>query len=91
MDDVIGGRIKKIKNLLGGSLTVALPQKGEGVPSPTVYPTTRQKHTQAPFVKMTNVTHIHETHRSYKKLPQKPIMKLENLYPYRKIYVISLI
>lgn len=72
MDDVIGGgRIKKIKNLLGGSLTVALPQKGEGVPSPTVYPTTRQKHTQAPFVKMTNVTHIHETHRSYKKLPQK--------------------
>ena len=86
---LLGGRIKKIKNLLEGSLTVALPQKGEGVPSPTVYPTTRQKHTQAPFVKMTNVTHIHVTLRSHKKLPQKPIMKPENLYPYRKIYVIS--
>ena len=33
IDDVMGmGRKKKIKNLLEGSLTVALPWKGEGVP-----------------------------------------------------------
>lgn len=53
------------KNLLGGSLTVALPWEGEGVPLPVVSPTTCQKHTQAPFVYVMNVTHIHETHRSH--------------------------
>ena len=36
------GKIKK--NLLGGSLTVALPWEGEGVPLPLVSPDTRQKH-----------------------------------------------
>ena len=38
---------KNKKNLLGGSLTVALPQKGEGVPLPVVYPDTRQKYIHA--------------------------------------------
>lgn len=55
---------KKIKNLLGGSLTADLPWEGEGVPLPVVSPDTRQKHTQSPFVYVMNVTHIHETHRS---------------------------
>ena len=62
-------KIKKIawknkKNLLGGSLTVALPCEGEGVPLPLVSPDTRQKHTQSPFANVTNVTQIHETHIS---------------------------
>ena len=56
--ELLWGRVEKIKNLLGkikknllgGSLTVALPQKGEGVPLPVVSPDTRQKHTQSPFV-----------------------------------------
>ena len=48
---MLWGRVEKNKkNLLGGSLTVALPQKGEGVPLPLVSPDTRQKHTQSPFV-----------------------------------------
>ena len=48
---------KNKKNLLGGSLTVALPWEGEGVPLPVVSPDTRQKHTQSPFVYVMNVTH----------------------------------
>ena len=55
---------KNKKNLLGGSLTVALPWEGEGVPLPVVSPDTRQKHTQAPFVYVMNVTHTNETHIS---------------------------
>ena len=73
--------------MLGGSLTVALPWEGEGVPLPVVYPDTRQKHTQPPFVYVMNVTQIHETHKSHIEATQKPIRKPENLYPYRKIYV----
>lgn len=84
-------KIKKIarknkKNLLGGSLTVALPRKGEGVSLPVVSPDTRQKHTQAPFVYVMNVTHTHETHTSHIKAPRKPIRKPKGAYPYRKIY-----
>ena len=63
------GKIKK--NLLGGSLTVALPRKGEGVPLPVVSPTTCQNHTQYPFAKVTNVTHTNDTHKSHIKAPQK--------------------
>ena len=74
--------------MLGGSLTVALPWEGEGVPLPVVYPDTRQKHTQSPFANVTNVTQIHETHTSHIEAPQKPIRKLKNIHPYRKIYVI---
>ena len=73
--------------MLGGSLTVALPQKGEGVPLPVVSPDTRQKHTQSPFVYVMNVTQIHETHKSHIEAPQKPIRRHKKLYPYRKIYV----
>lgn len=88
---MLWGRVeKKIKNLLEGSLTVALPRKGEGVPLPTVYPTTCQKHTQAPFVNVTNVTHTNETHKSHIKAPQKSIRKPKGVHPYRKIYVIYL-
>ena len=61
---MLWGRVEKIKkfawknkkNLLGGSLTVALPWEGEGVPLPVVSPDTRQKHTQSPFVYVMNVT-----------------------------------
>ena len=80
------GKIKK--NLLGGSLTVALPWEGEGVPLSVVSPDTRQKHTQPPFVYVMNVTQRNKTHTSHIKAPQKPIRKPENRYPYRKIYVI---
>ena len=60
---------KNKKNLLGGSLTVALPWEGEGVPLPLVSPDTRQKHTQSPFANVTNVTHTNETHLAiYKPL-----------------------
>ena len=55
---------KNKKNLLGGSLTVALPWEGEGVPLPVVSPDTRQKHTQSLFVYVMNVTHTNETHTS---------------------------
>ena len=75
---------KNKKNLLGGSLTVALPWEGEGVPLPVVSPDTRQKHTQSPFVYVMNVTHIHETHKSHIEAPQKPIRRHKNLHPYRK-------
>ena len=85
------GRKKIKKNLLGGSLTVALPWKGEGVPLPVVSPAACQKHTQAPFVYVMNVTHTNETHKSHIKAPQKPIRRHKNLHPYRKIYVIYLI
>ena len=81
---------KNKKNLLGGSLTVALPWKGEGVPLPTVPPATCQKHTQAPFVYVMNVTQRNETHTSHIKAPQKLKQKLKQLCPYRKIYVIYL-
>ena len=37
---------------------------------------------------MMNVTQIHETHKSYIEATQKPIRKLKNIHPYRKIYVI---
>lgn len=87
---MLWGRVEKIKNLLEGSLTVALPQKGEGVPLPLVSPDARQKHTQAPFAKVTNVTHTNETHRSHIEAPQKPIRKPKGIHPYRKIYVIYL-
>ena len=38
---------KNKKNLLGGSLTVALPWEGEGVPLPVVSPATCQKYIHA--------------------------------------------
>ena len=38
---------KNKKNLLGGSLTVALPWEGEGVPLPLVSPATCQKYIHA--------------------------------------------
>ena len=80
---------KNKKNLLGGSLTVALPWRGGGgVPLPVVSPDTRQKHTQSPFVYVMNVTHTNETHTSHIKAPQKPIRMPKNIHPYRKIYVI---
>ena len=93
---MLWGRVEKIKNLLGkikknllgGSLTVALPWEGEGVPLPVVSPDTRQKHTQSPFANVTNVTHTNETHKSHIEAPQKPIRRHKNLHPYRKIYVI---
>ena len=55
---------KNKKNLLGGSLTVALPWEGEGVPLSVVSPDTRQKHTQSPFVYVMNVTQRNKTHKS---------------------------
>ena len=72
---MLWGRVEKNKkNLLGGSLTVALPWEGEGVPLPTVSPATCQKHTQAPFVYVMNVTHKNETHtrhiEAYQEAPK---------------------
>ena len=45
---------KNKKNLLGGSLSCAVPEKGEGVYAP-----------RRPFVNVTNVTHRNETYIIY--------------------------
>ena len=74
--------------MLGGSLTVVPPWEGEGVPLPVVSPDTRQKHTQAPFVYVMNVTQRNDIHKSHIEASQKLKQKLKKLYPYRKIYVI---
>ena len=79
---------KKIKNLLGGSLTVALPQKGEGGTLARCLPCHLSEVYPRPFVYVMNVTQIHETHKSHIEATQKPIRMPKNIHPYRKIYVI---
>ena len=87
---MLWGRVEKNKKFawknkkicLGVAFRVPCPGRGRGYSCPL-------SPALSPFVKVTNVTHIHETHRSHIEAPQKPIRRHKNLYPYRKIYANS--